>query len=51
MTCEKQAEGHAKTYKTPDFQLHNPLKFKLEGSRVKNLDGTKNSLICALNIM
>jgi hypothetical protein len=30
----QKAEGH-KTYKNLDFQLHNPLKFKREGSRVK----------------
>jgi hypothetical protein len=45
---QKQAEGTHKTYKNLDFQPHNPLKFKREGSRVKNLDGLQKFINFAL---
>jgi hypothetical protein len=45
------AEGtRPKHTKHLDFQPHNPLKFKREGSRVKNLMAYKNSLILRLNL-
>jgi hypothetical protein len=43
---EAEAEGtRPKHTKHLDFQLHNPLKFKREGSRVKTWMAYKNSLI------
>jgi hypothetical protein len=45
----KQAEGtRPKHTKHLDFQPHNPLKFKREGSRVKNLDGLQKFINFAL---
>jgi hypothetical protein len=41
-------KGHIKHTKHLDFQPHNPLKFKLEGSRVKNLDGLQKFINFAL---
>jgi hypothetical protein len=45
---DDEASGRTRPKHTKhlDFQPHNPLKFKLEGSR-KKLDYFKNSLFCA----
>jgi hypothetical protein len=54
LTCSGEEErrskrkGHIKHTKHLDFQLHNPLKFKREGSRVKNLDGLQKFINFAL---